>query len=147
MDGAVELEKWKTEMRDLTSEFVEVDDAIKTASKGLLPAKKRKKELCEIILKNMVNAGVDVCTVPNPGDKLYVKKAKKGKAPSKAEMRDRLMRYYEGDTESAEKCWEAIAAHDAEEERATLRRKTKKVTHEDSDDEGDAPRNDSDDES
>eukprot|EP00899_Mesostigma_viride_P010899 jgi/Mesvir1/19810/Mv13100-RA.1 len=132
-------------MRDLTTEFVEVDDTIKSASKDLLPVKKRKKDLCEMILKNMVTAGVDVCTVPNTGDKLYVKKTKKGKPPTKMEMRDRLMRYYEGDSEAALKCWEAIAAPDAEEERATLRRKTKKAVQLDSDDEGgDAPGSDDD---
>eukprot|EP00899_Mesostigma_viride_P013507 jgi/Mesvir1/22157/Mv18759-RA.1 len=126
-----------------TLEFVEVDDAIKSASRNLLPVKKRKKDLCELILKNMVTAGVDVCTVPNTGDKLYVKKTKKGKPPTKAEMRDRLLRYHGGDTEAAMKCWEAIASPDAEEERATLRRKAKKAVQVDSEEEGaDAPESD-----
>eukprot|EP00899_Mesostigma_viride_P009544 jgi/Mesvir1/18591/Mv17100-RA.1 len=113
-------------MRAMTSEYIEIDDAVKRASKELLPLKKRKVSLEGNIIESMVSAGVDACNISGTQDKLVVKKAKKKTAVKKSDYLMRLATYFEGDQSKAIECWDFINADTEVVEVNKLRRQTKK---------------------
>eukprot|EP00899_Mesostigma_viride_P007834 jgi/Mesvir1/17051/Mv16580-RA.1 len=130
-----DAEQWRADMRSMTSEYIEIDNAIKAASKEMLPLRKRKKALQQDILTGMVGAGVDACNISGTADRLVVKNHKKKRALKVEDYHDRLLRFFEGDRDKVQGClkvlFEPVYLEDVVLRRVKKRqsRKSKKEQH------------------
>eukprot|EP00899_Mesostigma_viride_P023546 jgi/Mesvir1/4376/Mv19755-RA.1 len=95
-------------MRAMTSEYIEIDDAMKRATKELLPLRKRRTNLEGTIIDSMVSAGVDACNISGTQDRLVVKRTRKKPTVKKADYLQRLTAFFEGDIGRAQDCWDFI---------------------------------------
>lgn len=125
------VQKWKEEVRRATSEFIQIDDALRQAAKDTLPLRKRKKELTAEILEKLVGARVDACNITGTNDRLVVKKAVKKTQVKPAEVKTRLVEWFGEDLDQAERCVSVVLCPEISEVVSLRRVKQRKKESED----------------
>eukprot|EP00899_Mesostigma_viride_P001248 jgi/Mesvir1/11123/Mv06262-RA.1 len=125
MEAAVAGADWRERMRTMTTEYIELDDAVKRVTVDIKPLKKRKTALENDILESMVSAGVDACNISGTSDKLLVRTHRKKAASKKGDYLERLVAFFDGDEARAQQCLDALNDTQVVEVRR-LKRVTKK---------------------